>query len=195
MYQCHRGWHFVQVDRVAIIWAEVTLRKKKRGSLTYYRCFVDGSIYLFVVNHPQDKSQVEIFRVVKENTLEHLKTIVHPLLHRYTPCGEPYPSMATFHLQSKSSSLCSVNDVLAVGAESFYATNDAPFPNGALHILVALLGLPWCDVVYYSPEEVRVAANGIMSGNGINISPDRRLCSIYACFPFHWNFPSSVAKS
>uniref|UniRef100_H3DM81 Paraoxonase n=1 Tax=Tetraodon nigroviridis TaxID=99883 RepID=H3DM81_TETNG len=117
--------------------------------ISVYADDADDSIYLFVVNHPQYKSQVEIFRFVEENTLEHLKTITHPLLH-------------------------SVNDVVAVGTDSFYATNHASFPSEALHLLVSLLGLPWCDVVYYSPEEVRVAASSIMSANGINISPDRR---------------------
>ncbi|XP_074539865.1 serum paraoxonase/arylesterase 2-like [Halichoeres trimaculatus] len=109
----------------------------------------DDSVYLFVVNHPQHKSQVEIFHFIEENTLVHLKTITHPLLH-------------------------SVNDIVAVGVESFYATNDHSFPNDVLQFLVVFLGLPWCDVVYYSPKEVRVAANSFMSANGINISPDKR---------------------
>ncbi|XP_033495613.1 serum paraoxonase/arylesterase 2-like [Epinephelus lanceolatus] len=109
----------------------------------------DDSVYLFVVNHPQHKSQVEIFHFVEENTLVHLKTITHPLLH-------------------------SVNDIVAVGVESFYATNDHSFTNEVLHFVTVLLGLHWCDVVYYSPKEVRVAASGILSGNGINISPDKR---------------------
>lgn len=164
------------------------------GTNLTLHCFVDDSIYLFVVNHPHYKSQVEIFRFVKESTLEHLKTITHPLLHRYTPCDEPSPNTATFYFESKASCLCSVNDVLAVGADSFYATNHASFPNEALHFLVSLLGLPWCDVVYYSPEEVRVAASGIMSANGINISPDRRLCIDSVCVPFHRNIPSSLAQ-
>lgn len=44
----------------------------------------DGAIYVFVVNHPQGKSQVEIFRFVeKENALQHIKTIKHELLHKY----------------------------------------------------------------------------------------------------------------
>jgi len=44
----------------------------------------DGAIYVFVVNHPQGKSQVEIFRFVeKENSLQHIKTIKHALLHKY----------------------------------------------------------------------------------------------------------------
>ncbi|XP_021172101.2 serum paraoxonase/arylesterase 2 [Fundulus heteroclitus] len=109
----------------------------------------DDTVYLFVVNHPQRKSQVEIFRLVGEDTLVHLKTVTHPMLH-------------------------SVNDIVAVGKEHFYATNDHYFHNEALHLLTVILGLPWCNVVYYSPEEVREAAGGIQSGNGINISPDKR---------------------
>ncbi|XP_047453949.1 serum paraoxonase/arylesterase 2-like [Mugil cephalus] len=110
----------------------------------------DDTVYLFVVNHPQpQKSQIEIFRFVEEDTLVHLKTIKHPLLH-------------------------SVNDIVAVGVESFYATNDHFFHSDALSILLLTLGLQWCDVVYYSPGEVRVAFSGIQSSNGINISPDKR---------------------
>ncbi|XP_037641180.1 serum paraoxonase/arylesterase 2-like isoform X2 [Sebastes umbrosus] len=109
----------------------------------------DDAVYLFVVNHPQHKSQVEIFHFVQDDTLVHLKTITHPLLH-------------------------SVNDIVAVGVESFYATNDHSFTNEALHFLTIILDLPSCDVVYYSPQEVRVAASGFMSANGINISPDKR---------------------
>uniref|UniRef100_A0A667Y4A8 Paraoxonase n=1 Tax=Myripristis murdjan TaxID=586833 RepID=A0A667Y4A8_9TELE len=117
--------------------------------ISVYTDDADSSIYLFVVNHPHHGSQVEIFQFVEENTLLHLKTISHPLLH-------------------------SVNDIVAVGVESFYATNDHSFPNDVLHTLTILLGVPWCTVVYYSPEEVRVAANGFSSANGINISPDER---------------------
>ncbi|NP_997899.1 serum paraoxonase/arylesterase 2 [Danio rerio] len=110
----------------------------------------DGAIYLFVVNHPQGKSQVEIFRFLEnENALEYLKTIRHELLHN-------------------------VNDIVAVGTESFYATNDHYFTNDILKIVEPFLSLPWCDVVYYSPETVQVVAGGFLSANGINISPDKR---------------------
>lgn len=78
-----------------------------------------------------------------------------------------------------------MNDIVAVGAESFYATNHKAIPNDALNFLIILLGLPWCDVVYYSPKEVRVAANGFMSSNGINISPDKRSYSVQLFSQFH----------
>ncbi|CAM4700587.1 unnamed protein product [Leuciscus chuanchicus] len=110
----------------------------------------DGAIYVFVVNHPQGKSQVEIFRFVeKENALQHIKTIKHELLHN-------------------------VNDIVAVGAERFYATNDHYFTNEILKFVEPFLSLPWCDVVYYSPETVQVVAGGFLSANGINISPNKR---------------------
>ncbi|XP_042346630.1 serum paraoxonase/arylesterase 2-like isoform X2 [Plectropomus leopardus] len=128
---------------------ELDLSSFNPHGISVYTDEADDSVYLFVVNHPQHKSQVEIFHFVPDNTLVHLKTITHPLLHN-------------------------VNDVVAVGVESFYATLDHSFQNDALHFLTLLLGLPWCEVVYYSPQEVRVAASGILSANGINISPDKR---------------------
>uniref|UniRef100_A0A8C1ZXJ1 Paraoxonase n=1 Tax=Cyprinus carpio TaxID=7962 RepID=A0A8C1ZXJ1_CYPCA len=110
----------------------------------------DGAVYLFVVNHPQGKSQVEIFRFIEdENALQYIKTIKHELLHN-------------------------VNDIVAVGTESFYATNDHYFTNGILKFVEPFLSLPWCDVVYYSPQTVQVVAGGFLLANGINISPDRR---------------------
>ncbi|XP_026863052.2 serum paraoxonase/arylesterase 2-like [Electrophorus electricus] len=110
----------------------------------------DGTIYLFVVNHPQNNSLVEIFKVLEdENTLEHVKTIKHALLHN-------------------------VNDIVAVGVESFYATNDHYFTNNMLKTLEFLFPLHWCDVVFYSPGAVKSVAGGFASANGINISPDKR---------------------
>ncbi len=70
-----------------------------------------------------------------------------------------------------------MNDIVAVGTESFYATNDHYFTNGILKLVEQFLSLPWCDVVYYSPQTVQVVAGGFLSANGINISPDKRQVS------------------
>uniref|UniRef100_A0AAZ3P619 Paraoxonase n=1 Tax=Oncorhynchus tshawytscha TaxID=74940 RepID=A0AAZ3P619_ONCTS len=117
----------------------------------------DKTIHLFVVNHPQHyTSQVEIFLFVEEdNTIVHLKTIKHDLLH-------------------------SVNDIVAVGVESFYATNDHTYPSAVLHMLAVFLGLPWADVVYYSPGGVKAVGDGFLSANGINMSPDKRYLYVSA---------------
>ncbi|XP_045901185.1 serum paraoxonase/arylesterase 2-like isoform X2 [Micropterus dolomieu] len=119
--------------------------------ISVYTDTSDDTIYLFVVNHPQHKSQVELFRFVEDSlSLVHLKTIKHELLY-------------------------SVNDIVAVGVESFYATNDHYFTHEIFKGLVEpLLAQPWTNVVYYSPEEVKVVSEGYYFANGINISPDKR---------------------
>lgn len=68
----------------------------------------------------------------------------------------------------------SVNDVVAVGPDSFYATNDHYFSDFILMFLEMYLGLTWSNVVYYSPKEVKEVAAGFYSANGINISPDKK---------------------
>lgn len=119
--------------------------------ISLYTDPTDDAVYLFVVNHPQHKSQVELFKYVEDsNSLLHLKTINHELLY-------------------------SVNDIVAVGPDSFYATNDRYYPHEILKGFVEpLLAQPWTNVVYYSPEEVKVVSEGYYMANGINISPDKR---------------------
>ncbi|XP_075778461.1 serum paraoxonase/arylesterase 2 [Pelodiscus sinensis] len=110
----------------------------------------DDSVYLFVVNHPVFKTTVEVFKFVEDdNSLVHLKTIRHDLLPR-------------------------VNDIVAVGPDNFYATNDHYFSDPILIYLELFLGLTWSNVVYYSPTEVKEVASGFYSANGINISPDKK---------------------
>uniref|UniRef100_A0A8C8S5V3 Paraoxonase n=1 Tax=Pelusios castaneus TaxID=367368 RepID=A0A8C8S5V3_9SAUR len=110
----------------------------------------DDSVYLFVVNHPELKSTVEVFKFVEEdNSLVHLKTIRHERLS-------------------------SVNDIVALGPDRFYATNDNYFSDRILRFLEMFLGLTWSNVVYYSPTEVKEVVSGFYSSNGINISPDRK---------------------
>lgn len=119
----------------------------------------DSTVYLFVVNHPQQKSQVELFKFVEEDrALEHLKTIKHDLLY-------------------------SVNDIVAVGVDSFYATNDHYFNQEILKVFVEpLLPLSWANVVYYSTEEVKVVSEGYFFANGINMSPDKRYIYVVEFF-------------
>ncbi|XP_073485678.1 serum paraoxonase/arylesterase 2-like [Aquarana catesbeiana] len=111
----------------------------------------DDTVYLFVVNHPHiSKSTVEIFKFAEdENVLLHLKTIKH-------------------------ASLYNVNDLVAVGPESFYATNDHYFTDFILRFVEMFLGLRWTNVVYYSPGDIREVATGFYSANGIAMSNDDR---------------------
>ncbi|XP_075067888.1 serum paraoxonase/arylesterase 2-like [Mixophyes fleayi] len=110
----------------------------------------DDTVYLFVVNHPHHKSTVEIFKFAEEeNILVHLKTIKHKLLY-------------------------SVNDVVAVGPESFYFSNDYYFTSFPMRMMELFLDLMWANVVYYSPGDVREVASGFYSANGIAMSNDKK---------------------
>ncbi|XP_069815479.1 serum paraoxonase/arylesterase 2-like [Dendropsophus ebraccatus] len=114
----------------------------------------DGTVYLFVVNHPGPISIIEIFRFVKEEKLlVHLKSVTHKLL-------------------------TSVNDIVAVGPDSFYATIDFYFSNIYMKYMELILGLRWTGVIYYSPGDVREVAKEFHSANGITISNDKQY--IYA---------------
>ncbi|XP_037130434.1 serum paraoxonase/arylesterase 2-like [Syngnathus acus] len=107
-------------------------------------------VYLFVVSHPDQNSQVELFKFVEEElSLMHLKTFKHDLLH-------------------------SVNDIVALGKDHFYATNDHYFSNQCLKALEFLLAQPWTNVVYYSEDIVKIVSQGYYMANGINVSPDER---------------------
>ncbi|XP_077432000.1 serum paraoxonase/arylesterase 2-like [Vanacampus margaritifer] len=119
--------------------------------ISVYTHPTNGTVYLFVVNHPHHKSQVELFEFVERgSSLLHRKTFKHKLLH-------------------------SVNDIVALGVDRFYATNDHYFSDAVMKITVEpLLGQPLTNVVYYSPEMVKVVSNGYYFANGINISPDKR---------------------
>ncbi|XP_007522569.1 serum paraoxonase/arylesterase 1 [Erinaceus europaeus] len=110
----------------------------------------DNTVYLLVVNHPNYKTTIEVFKFQEDDkSLLHLKTIRHKLLPN-------------------------VNDIVAVGPEHFYATNDHYFVNNYLRSWELYLGIAWSHVVYYSPDKVQVVAEGFDFANGINISPDGR---------------------
>ncbi|XP_066210377.1 serum paraoxonase/lactonase 3 [Saccopteryx leptura] len=110
----------------------------------------DHTVYLYVVNHPHMESTVEIFKFEeKQRSLLHLKTIEHELLK-------------------------SVNDIVVLGPEQFYATRDHYFTSSFMIILEIFLDLQWTSVLLYSPREVKVVATGFSSANGITISPDKK---------------------
>ncbi|XP_069769772.1 serum paraoxonase/arylesterase 2-like [Narcine bancroftii] len=108
----------------------------------------DGTVLVFVVNHPQMTSTVELFKFEEEQlSLIHLKTIRHELLYN-------------------------VNDIVALSSESFYATNDHYFFNDFLKLIEFFTVLSWGNVIYYSALEVKEVATGYGFPNGIAISLD-----------------------
>ncbi|XP_055445733.1 serum paraoxonase/lactonase 3 [Bubalus kerabau] len=110
----------------------------------------DQTVYLYVVNHPHMDSTVEIFKFEEQQrSLVYLKTIKHELLK-------------------------SVNDIVVLGPEQFYATRDHYFTNFFLVLLELFMDLRWTQVLFYSPTEVKVVDRGFSSANGITISLDKK---------------------
>ncbi|XP_005082968.1 serum paraoxonase/lactonase 3 [Mesocricetus auratus] len=110
----------------------------------------DNTVYLYVVNHPHMGSTVEIFRFEEQQrSLIHLKTIKHELLK-------------------------SVNDIVVLGPEQFYATRDHYFTSYFLVLLEMIMDFHWTYVLFYSPREVKVVAQGFSSANGITISLNQK---------------------
>ncbi|XP_042540513.1 serum paraoxonase/lactonase 3 [Dipodomys spectabilis] len=110
----------------------------------------DHTVYLYVVNHPHMKSTVEIFKFDdKQRSLIHWKTITHELLK-------------------------SVNDIVAIGLEEFYATRDHYFTSFPMTFIEIILELRWTYVLFYSPREIKVVATGFKSANGITVSQNQK---------------------
>jgi len=101
---------------------------------------------LFVVNHGEGRHTVEIFDVTGEG-----------LAHRRTVSGE---------------GLVSPNDVVAVGPDAFYVTNDHGHPTGFMRALEDYLRLKQSTVYYFDGASFTQSLAGIGGANGINTSPD-----------------------
>lgn len=113
----------------------------------------DGRDVLFVVNHPPEGSglprdTVEVFDV-EPGRLVHRATLTDPLL-------------------------VMLNDLVAVGPDRFYVTRTHRHPPGFLQSLETYLQLSGAQVLFYGPGGFRVAVDGLVYPNGINVSSDGR---------------------
>ena len=102
---------------------------------------------LFVISHPYSGHQVLIYDVAEDGALSHLETVSYEALR-------------------------SPNDIVGVGPNRFYATNDVYFGDTPMGYLEAFLALPLGSISYYDGQEGRIVADGLAYANGINISAD-----------------------
>ena len=108
----------------------------------------DGSRRLFVVNHRSDGVEsVDIFDVAGDGMLTLVRSVTDPLL-------------------------VSPNDVVAVGPESFYATNDHGTANKTEGMLEDFMLSRSADFVYYDGSKMSIAGDRLLFPNGINVSKD-----------------------
>ena len=103
---------------------------------------------LFVVNHHPAGPSVEIFDDLGDR-LVHVRTITGP-------------------------ELISPNDLIPVGPEEFYVTNDHASSSTWGRTLEDFLQLARANLLYYDGKKFHTAAQGLSYPNGVNLSPDRR---------------------
>ncbi|XP_077996149.1 serum paraoxonase/lactonase 3-like [Glandiceps talaboti] len=109
-----------------------------------------GEVRLFAVNHHiSNQERIEIFRFDEKTTsLNHLKTVT----------GEY---------------ISSVNDIVAIGPEAFYFTNDMYFTGKKGKTFEQLSAVEWGSLGVYDTTD-RLVSSGYAIPNGINVSPDGR---------------------
>ncbi len=114
----------------------------------------DGKKTLFVINHANQRHSIELFDV-SGTTLKHRRTVTGP-------------------------QLVSPNDVVGVGTEAFYVTNDHRYPSGVMRLAEDLLRLRLTTVEFHDGKQFSTALTGLGSANGINVSADGRALYVSA---------------
>lgn len=108
----------------------------------------DGVKRLFAISHPVAGGQVvEMFDVSDGGQLSHTQSVSFDAM--YSP-----------------------NDLVAVGPDAFYASNDRGSMGGFVQAVEPYFGLPLSSVVYWDGSGGRVAADTLVYANGINVNAD-----------------------
>ena len=109
----------------------------------------DGSQRVFVINHANSQHQVNVFDLI-DGALVLKNTIQSP--HMISP-----------------------NDLVAVGPNKFYLTNDHKYASGIMHTLEDYLRWRVANVVFYNGESFKEVIADVGYANGINVSKDGEL--------------------
>jgi arylesterase/paraoxonase len=115
----------------------------------------DGRDALFVINHVGGTHHIEVYDLV-EGRLSHRESLSDPLL-------------------------VSPNDLVAVGPDSVYVSNDHRYASGLMQDLEDYLQLKLSNVLFYDGSRFIEAVSGIGYANGINVGSDGKtlfLCAL-----------------
>ena len=110
----------------------------------------NGEKRLFAVNHPlRGGHAMEIFDVAENGALTHLETVTSP-------------------------AMISPNDVAAVGARTFYFTNDRGFTEGRVAQAERKFMLPLSNAYFFDGAKALEVAQWLNAANGIDVSLDEQ---------------------
>lgn len=121
---------------------------------------LDSNLHrLFVINHVDDVNSIEVFNLYNRDSLVHEKTLI-------------------------DEAMFSPNDILAVGANEFYFTNDKGYSTKWGKIRENYLGKKGGSVMYFDGTTYRKVAKGFAYANGINYDSTRNLVYVAATRDF-----------
>lgn len=110
---------------------------------------IDSTYKIMAVNHTLKGHSLEVFNLNGKN-LTFKKSLENPLI-------------------------VSPNDVVLVGPNQFYFTNDHKYTKGLGKLIEDYAGLSLSNVIYFDGENYREVAHGIAYANGINFDAKRNL--------------------
>lgn len=117
----------------------------------------DGTPRLFVINHRSTGEHEVVLYDVAPGRLQFVESITYP-------------------------ELTSPNDLVAVGPRQFYASNDRGYRKGTLMgVAEGLLQLPAASVSYFDGTNGRLAVEGLIFANGMNVSSDGTTVYVAEC--------------
>lgn len=121
---------------------------------------LDSNLHrLFVINHVDEVNSVEVFNLYNRDSLVHQKTLI-------------------------DDAMFSPNDILAVGANEFYFTNDKGYSTKWGKIRENYLGKKGGRVMYFDGSTYREVAKDFSYANGINYDSTRNLVFVAASRDF-----------
>ncbi len=109
----------------------------------------DGTYQIMAINHTPTGHTVEVFNM-NGKKLTHERTLT-------------------------DKSMISPNDIVVIGENRFYFTNDHAYTEGIGRLLEDYGGLAVSNVIYFDGENYREVASDIGYANGINFDPKRNL--------------------
>jgi len=115
----------------------------------------DSSYQVMAINHTSGGHSIEVFELLGQN-LQYIKTLKNP-------------------------SMIQPNDLVLVGENQFYFTNDHKYTAGIGKLAEEYLGLAISNVVYFDGNTYKEVAKGIAYANGINYDSSRKL--LYVASP------------
>jgi arylesterase/paraoxonase len=118
----------------------------------------DSSYQVMAISHTNNEHSIEVFELNGQE-LKHIQTLQDP-------------------------AMIQPNDLVLVGHNQFYFTNDHKYTEGIGRFVEDYIGIGLSNIIYFDGSTYREVARGIAYANGINYDPSENL--LYVASPRHF---------